>query len=149
MQKSRSNSGIETLLSARSGFSSSQHMRITFHTLLSSGLKTREDAFMARCTPQTGGGNGRLEPILVISTTLGGVYGFLTVVQSSLDDGDTVVPMIFLSDATHLTNFSGDKKAWPVYMTIGNLSTAGWEEALLTMRLNSIKFTDPQKTTRT
>ena len=23
---------------------------------------------------------------------------------------------------THLTNFSGDKKAWPVYMTIGNLS---------------------------
>jgi hypothetical protein len=47
----------------------------------------------------------------------------LTVVQSTLDDGDTVVPMIFLSDATHLTNFSGDKKAWPVYMTIGNLST--------------------------
>jgi hypothetical protein len=32
--------------------------------------------------------------------------------------------MIFLSDATHLTNFSGDKKAWPVYMTIGNLSAA-------------------------
>jgi hypothetical protein len=31
--------------------------------------------------------------------------------------------MIFMSDATHLTNFSGDKKAWPVYMTIGNLST--------------------------
>jgi hypothetical protein len=47
----------------------------------------------------------------------------LIVLQSSLDDGDTVVPMIFLSDTTHLTNFSGDKKAWPVYMTIGNLST--------------------------
>jgi hypothetical protein len=27
-----------------------------------------------------------------------------------------------MSDATHLTNFAGDKKAWPVYMTIGNLS---------------------------
>jgi hypothetical protein len=27
-----------------------------------------------------------------------------------------------MSDATHLTNFCGDKKAWPVYMTIGNLS---------------------------
>jgi hypothetical protein len=29
-----------------------------------------------------------------------------------------------MSDATHLTRFSGDKKAWPVYMTIGNLSTS-------------------------
>ena len=29
--------------------------------------------------------------------------------------------MIAMSDPTHLTNFSGDKKAWPVYITIGNL----------------------------
>jgi len=29
-----------------------------------------------------------------------------------------------MSDATHLTNFSGDKKVWPVYMTIGNLSAS-------------------------
>jgi len=43
-------------------------------------------------------------------------------VKSSLPVGDTVVPIIFMSDATHLTNFCGDKKAWPVYMTIGNLS---------------------------
>ncbi|KAI5777561.1 hypothetical protein EDC01DRAFT_778765 [Geopyxis carbonaria] len=33
----------------------------------------------------------------------------------------TLVPLIFSSDETHLTNFSGGKKAWPVYMTIGNL----------------------------
>jgi len=26
-----------------------------------------------------------------------------------------------MSDPTNLTNFSGDKKAWAVYMTIGNL----------------------------
>jgi len=32
------------------------------------------------------------------------------------------MPIIFDSDATHLTNFSGDKKAWSVYMTIGNRS---------------------------
>ena len=32
-----------------------------------------------------------------------------------------VVPVIGLSDQTQLTNFSGDKKAWPVYMTIGNI----------------------------
>jgi len=25
-----------------------------------------------------------------------------------------------MSDQTHLTNFSGDKKAWPVYITLGN-----------------------------
>jgi len=31
--------------------------------------------------------------------------------------------MIFLSDATHLTNFSSDKNTWPVYIMIGNLST--------------------------
>jgi len=28
-----------------------------------------------------------------------------------------------MSDQTNLTNFSGDKKVWPVYMTIGNLSS--------------------------
>ena len=32
-----------------------------------------------------------------------------------------VVPVIGLSDLTQLTNFSGDKKAWPVYVTIGNI----------------------------
>jgi len=26
-----------------------------------------------------------------------------------------------MSDQTHLTNFSSDKKAWPVYITLGNL----------------------------
>jgi Plavaka transposase len=33
-----------------------------------------------------------------------------------------VVPVIIGSDKTHLTDFSGDKKAWPVYLSIGNLS---------------------------
>ena len=32
-----------------------------------------------------------------------------------------MVPIIGLSDQTHLTNFLGDKKAWQVYMTIGNI----------------------------
>jgi len=36
--------------------------------------------------------------------------------------GDTLVPLIFRSDGTHLSNFAGDKKEWPVYITIGNLS---------------------------
>ena len=38
-----------------------------------------------------------------------------------LQDGDTLVPLIFMSDATHLSNYAGDKKEWPIYMTIGNL----------------------------
>ena len=29
-----------------------------------------------------------------------------------------------MSDQTNLTNFLGDKKAWPVYITIGNLPSA-------------------------
>jgi len=37
--------------------------------------------------------------------------------------GDTLVPLIFMSDGTHLSNVAGDKKEWPVYMTIGNLSS--------------------------
>jgi hypothetical protein len=31
--------------------------------------------------------------------------------------------LIFISDKTHLSNFAGDKNKWPVYMTIGNLSS--------------------------
>ena len=28
-----------------------------------------------------------------------------------------------MTDGTHLSNFAGDKKEWPVYMTHGNLSS--------------------------
>ncbi|KAI5776111.1 hypothetical protein EDC01DRAFT_780046 [Geopyxis carbonaria] len=41
--------------------------------------------------------------------------------QKKLPRQATLVPLIFSSDETHLTNFSGGRKAWPVYMTIGNL----------------------------
>ncbi|KAH8147002.1 uncharacterized protein LAJ45_08801 [Morchella importuna] len=43
--------------------------------------------------------------------------------QNTLPEGSTVVPVICASDGTHLTNFSGDKKAWPVYLTIGNITS--------------------------
>jgi len=33
----------------------------------------------------------------------------------------TLVPIIGMSDQTQLTNFSGDKKAWPVYIMLENL----------------------------
>jgi hypothetical protein len=44
-------------------------------------------------------------------------------VKATFRLGDTLVPLIFMSDRTHLSNFAGDKKEWPVYMTIGNLSS--------------------------
>jgi len=47
----------------------------------------------------------------------------LVVVESMLRVGDTLVPLIFMSNGTHLSNFAGDMKEWLVYMTIGNLSS--------------------------
>jgi len=41
--------------------------------------------------------------------------------QKTLPPVSTVVPIIGLLDLTELSNFSGDKKAWPVYVMIGNI----------------------------
>ncbi|KLO11904.1 hypothetical protein SCHPADRAFT_830275, partial [Schizopora paradoxa] len=42
--------------------------------------------------------------------------------QSKLPPGATVAPVIIATDATQLSKFRGDKKAWPVYLSIGNIS---------------------------
>ncbi|CAE6475454.1 unnamed protein product [Rhizoctonia solani] len=42
-------------------------------------------------------------------------------IQNKLPRGATIVPIILSSDATQLTNFSGGKSAWPVYISIGNI----------------------------
>jgi len=41
--------------------------------------------------------------------------------QDQLPARATIVPVICASDKTHLTNFSGDRHAWPLYPTIGNI----------------------------
>jgi len=41
--------------------------------------------------------------------------------QDQLPAGATIVPVICASDKTHLTNFSGDQHARPLYLTIGNI----------------------------
>ncbi|KAF8247797.1 hypothetical protein K440DRAFT_501150, partial [Wilcoxina mikolae CBS 423.85] len=41
-----------------------------------------------------------------------------------LENGLTVVPVILGSDKTMLSTLSGDKSAWPIYLSIGNLSKA-------------------------
>jgi hypothetical protein len=33
----------------------------------------------------------------------------------------SIIPVILASDKTNLSNFTGDKTAWPVYLTIGNI----------------------------
>jgi len=44
--------------------------------------------------------------------------------QMTLPVGSTLVPVLFASDATHRTNFSGDGKVWPLYMSIGNIRSS-------------------------
>lgn len=46
----------------------------------------------------------------------------LTVYQSRLPIGATIAPIILSSDKTKLSQFRGDKSAWPIYLTIGNIS---------------------------
>jgi hypothetical protein len=42
--------------------------------------------------------------------------------QAELPPGATVVPVIISTDKTMMTQLRGDQTAWPVYMTIGNLT---------------------------
>ncbi|TFY51624.1 hypothetical protein EVJ58_g10464 [Rhodofomes roseus] len=42
-------------------------------------------------------------------------------ITDKLPSGITIAPVILASDKTNLSTFSGDKQAWPVYMTIGNI----------------------------
>ncbi|KAF8879798.1 hypothetical protein BD779DRAFT_1446684, partial [Infundibulicybe gibba] len=42
--------------------------------------------------------------------------------QCKLPDGATIAPVILASDKTQLSQFQGDKKAWPIYLTLGNIS---------------------------
>ena len=41
----------------------------------------------------------------------------------ALPRGSTLVPILLTSDQTCLTTFAGDKKLWPLYMSIGNNSS--------------------------
>lgn len=64
-------------------------------------------------------------------------------VQVLSPDGSTIIPLIFSTDKTQLTNFSGDKAAYPVYVTIGNIPS--WlrrREAQLTRLLVGYLPTD-------
>ncbi|KAG2118402.1 Zn-finger domain-containing protein [Suillus clintonianus] len=42
--------------------------------------------------------------------------------QKLLPEGATIAPVILASDKTCLSQFRGDKSAWPVYLSIGNIA---------------------------
>ena len=42
--------------------------------------------------------------------------------QDNLPDGATIASLILSSDKTQLSVFQGDKSAWPVYLTLRNIS---------------------------
>jgi hypothetical protein len=43
--------------------------------------------------------------------------------KETLRLGDTLVPLILMSDGTYVSNFAGSKNEWPVYMPNCNLSS--------------------------
>ncbi|KAF5343781.1 hypothetical protein D9757_014804 [Collybiopsis confluens] len=49
---------------------------------------------------------------------------FWNAVQNAIPEGGTVCPVIIASDKTQLTRFAGNKAAYPVYLTIGNVPKA-------------------------
>ncbi|KAF8414522.1 hypothetical protein BGX38DRAFT_1110980 [Terfezia claveryi] len=44
--------------------------------------------------------------------------------QMTLPVASSLVPILITSDQTCLTNFSGDKKLWPIFMSVGNIPSA-------------------------
>ncbi|KAG1874425.1 hypothetical protein F4604DRAFT_1880885 [Suillus subluteus] len=49
--------------------------------------------------------------------------------QKALPKGAMIAPIILSSDKTCLSQFRGDKSAWPVYMSIGNIAKAKRRQA--------------------
>ncbi|KAF5348426.1 hypothetical protein D9757_014448 [Collybiopsis confluens] len=50
--------------------------------------------------------------------------GYWNAVQEKIPQGGTVAPIIIASDKTQLTQFAGNKSAYPVYLTLGNIPKA-------------------------
>jgi hypothetical protein len=64
---------------------------------------------------------------LVVEDTGSGKHGIDSIYQlnnsqGKIPEGGVVAPIILASDKTQLMAFGGDKKAWPVYLTISNIT---------------------------
>ena len=109
-------SGIVTQLSVSRRWLGIRHSRTSYHVLQSEFTETTRErsGYMMRCGLVTGGGKPRYEFSMrekeIADFFLGGSWNY------------RVVQRLLSSDKTQLTQFQGDKKAWPVYLTIGNIS---------------------------
>ena len=76
-----------------------------------------------RCIRQTGGEIHRYEicPDICQCTLFPVLTHYCISWENTLPARSTVVPIIGLVDQTYLTNVWGNKKAWPVSMTLGNI----------------------------
>jgi hypothetical protein len=112
-----SNDGDETWSIVSDGWHSSEPTPSITFLSLSVALTAIQpwNASIPKCIRRTACGGHRWGEILKDNNVLMDVLSTFRV-------GVTLVPLIFMSDGTQLSNFAGDKKEWPVYMTIGNLS---------------------------
>ncbi|KAI9569191.1 hypothetical protein HD554DRAFT_2204667 [Boletus coccyginus] len=64
------------------------------------------------------------DPVACIRELMGNLAfdGSMAYAPEKLPAGATIAPVILASDKTELSWFKGDKTAWPVYLTIGNIS---------------------------
>jgi hypothetical protein len=81
--------------------------------------EVRRIGYIQRCGPATGG--GELRSVFPIKWHV----NVSPRVQEGLPEGATLIPIILGSDKTRLTMLSGNKEAWPVYMSIGNIQHQG------------------------
>jgi len=72
-------------------------------------------AFIRKCIRQIGSGIPRYYALRILW------YYWPDIYQMALPVGSILVTVIFVSDVTDLTNFSGNGKLWPVYMSIRNI----------------------------
>jgi len=99
-----STTGVDTSSKAWDGWWGSQHMPSIVFTPLSVALTAIRhwNASILKCTLRTGGGRHRKREIFEYDD-------MLTDVKSMLRVRDTLVPLILMSDGTHLSNFAGDR----------------------------------------
>ena len=71
-----------------------------------------------KCGPRSGGTSVKSVRVDSFSPQLTDAF------QSKLPKGATLAPVIIATDKTQLTQFSGSKAAYPVYLTIGNIPKA-------------------------
>jgi len=109
---------VDTSSKAWDDWCSSQPMPSISFTPLSVAFTAirHRNTSIPKCTLRTGGGRHRYGEMLEDNH-------MLIDVKSTLRVGDTLVPFIFMSDGTHLSNLAGDKKEWPGYIMIGNWSS--------------------------